>query len=65
MDSSVWSLTLSRSEAKFNSGCGWPAFFEAIPGSITTKEDHSHGWHRIEMRCAKCDGHLGAHSFFP
>lgn len=50
---------LYSSESKFDSGCGWPAFFEALPGALTIKEDFTHGMHRIEMRCAKCDGHLG------
>lgn len=50
---------LYSSDAKFDSGCGWPAFFEALPGALKILEDKSHGMHRIEMRCAKCDGHLG------
>lgn len=50
---------LYSSEAKFDSGCGWPAFFEALPGALKIIEDNSHGMRRIEMRCAKCDGHLG------
>lgn len=44
---------------KFQSNCGWPAFFDAIPGSITVYKDGSHGMVREEMRCSKCDGHLG------
>jgi peptide methionine sulfoxide reductase MsrB len=47
------------SEAKFDSGCGWPAFYEALPGALRYLEDYSHGMHRIEMRCARCDSHLG------
>lgn len=50
---------LYSSETKFDSGCGWPAFFEAIPGALKTVEDNTFGMRRIEMRCAKCDGHLG------
>jgi len=50
---------LYSSESKFDSGCGWPAFFEALPGALTIKEDTSIGMRRIEMRCAKCNGHLG------
>jgi len=50
---------LYSSKAKFDSGCGWPAFFEALPGALKTIEDNSFGMRRIEMRCAKCDGHLG------
>ncbi len=45
---------------KFHSGCGWPSFFEEIePGSIVLFQDTSHGTVRTEMRCARCDGHLG------
>ncbi len=47
-------------EHKFHSGCGWPSFFqEAEPGSLKTIVDRSHGMLRTEMRCARCDGHLG------
>jgi len=47
------------SEAKYNSGCGWPAFYEAIPESIEETEDSSFGMKRVEITCRKCDGHLG------
>ncbi|CAG8506200.1 7620_t:CDS:2 [Diversispora eburnea] len=47
------------SDTKFDSGCGWPAFFDAIPGAINRKTDNSHGMSRIEITCAACDGHLG------
>lgn len=54
---------LFRSDTKFYSGCGWPSFFEAIrPGAVEYLEDLSHGMRRVEVRCAKCGGHLG-HKF--
>lgn len=50
---------LYKGSTKFNSNCGWPAFYEAIPGALRTIEDRSFGMLRTEMRCSKCDGHLG------
>ncbi|KAK4517191.1 uncharacterized protein ATC70_000523 [Mucor velutinosus] len=47
------------SDTKFDSGCGWPAFFDSIPGALVRHEDNSHGMQRIEICCAKCGGHLG------
>ncbi|MBX2850707.1 MAG: peptide-methionine (R)-S-oxide reductase MsrB [Phycisphaeraceae bacterium] len=45
---------------KFHSGCGWPSFFQEVdPGAIVTYEDKSIYPYRTEMRCARCDGHLG------
>ncbi|KAL5512988.1 MSRB2 [Sanghuangporus vaninii] len=47
------------SKTKFNSGCGWPAFFDAIPGAVERHEDRSLGTIRTEITCAACGGHLG------
>jgi hypothetical protein len=49
---------LYKSDSKFDSGCGWPAFAEAIPGAIKRFEDSSFGMTRIEIVCANCGGHL-------
>jgi len=51
---------LYDAEHKFHSGCGWPSFFKEVEeGAITTVRDTSHGMVRTEMRCSRCDGHLG------
>lgn len=51
---------LFASETKFNSGCGWPAFYLALAGDrIKQISDISHGMKRTEVRCAKCNSHLG------
>lgn len=50
---------LFTSDTKFNSGTGWPSFFEAVEGSMKEVRDISHGMIRTEVRCASCDAHLG------
>lgn len=47
------------SGTKFDSGCGWPSFYDAIPGTVSFADDHSYGMHRIEVTCSRCGGHLG------
>jgi peptide-methionine (R)-S-oxide reductase len=51
---------LFTSDGKYDSGCGWPSFTgPAEPRAIRELSDDSHGMHRVEVRCAKCEGHLG------
>lgn len=53
-------LPLFRSSAKFESGTGWPSFYQAFdPQHVRIVRDISHGMIREEIRCARCDGHLG------
>ena len=45
---------------KFDSGCGWPSFYEAVrPEAVQLIEDRTHGMLRTEVRCARCGSHLG------
>lgn len=52
-------LPLFKSETKFDSGTGWPSFFDKIDGHIDTKPDTSLFMQRTEYHCAKCGGHHG------
>ena len=50
---------LFDSGTKFDAGCGWPSFSQAVPGAIKEIEDRSHGMRRVETVCAQCGAHLG------
>lgn len=51
---------LFGSDSKYDSGSGWPSFFQPlIPAAVASHDDNSHGMQRIEARCAHCDSHLG------
>ncbi|KAH7040330.1 Mss4-like protein [Microdochium trichocladiopsis] len=50
---------LYKADHKFKSGCGWPAYFDSIPGAITRHTDSTLGMQRTEIVCSNCGGHLG------
>jgi peptide-methionine (R)-S-oxide reductase len=51
---------LFSSDTKFESGSGWPSFYEpAVAENVELHEDHSHGMIRTEVKCRRCGGHLG------
>ena len=51
---------LFKSDTKFDSGSGWPSFFEPVsPEAVELHEDNSHGMRRVEVVCATCGSHLG------
>ncbi|MHC3437590.1 peptide-methionine (R)-S-oxide reductase MsrB [Natrialbaceae archaeon A-gly3] len=51
--------TLFDAETKFDSGCGWPSFYDVDDDRIETRPDDSHGMRRTEVLCGTCGGHLG------
>ncbi len=52
--------TLFESGTKFDAGCGWPSYWQAVDdGRVERVVDQSHGMTRVEVRCAKCGSHLG------
>ncbi len=51
--------TLFDSTTKFDSHCGWPSFYDAKDGAVEFHEDSTYGMRRVEVTCARCDGHLG------
>ncbi|MFL0806565.1 MAG: peptide-methionine (R)-S-oxide reductase MsrB [Oceanobacter sp.] len=53
------SSPLFWSDTKFDSGCGWPSFFEAVDGYLIQRLDTSHNMVRTEVICGQCDAHLG------
>jgi peptide-methionine (R)-S-oxide reductase len=52
-------LPLFASETKFDSGTGWPSFYQPLTGAVGTTEDHSYMMNRVEVHCHRCGGHLG------
>ncbi len=52
-------LPLYSSKTKFDSGTGWPSFWEPLPGAVDEADDHSFGMTRTAVSCHRCGGHLG------
>ncbi|XP_012992752.1 methionine-R-sulfoxide reductase B3 isoform X3 [Esox lucius] len=56
----VCGAPLFRSETKFDSGSGWPSFYDLVKEeSVTATDDFSYGMHRVEINCSQCGSHLG------
>ena len=55
----VCGTELFKSDAKFDSGTGWPSFDQAIPGAVKYEKDSKYGMERTEVLCANCGSHLG------
>ena len=52
-------LPLFSSKTKFDSGTGWPSFWQPLPGAVGTSSDRLLGFERTEVHCSRCGGHLG------
>ena len=52
-------LPLYSSKAKFDSGTGWPSFWQSLPGAVATREDRKFFMRRTEVHCRRCGSHLG------
>jgi peptide-methionine (R)-S-oxide reductase len=52
-------LALFSSDTKFESGTGWPSFYQPLPGAVGTTSDRSFFMTRTEVHCSRCEGHLG------
>ena len=52
-------IPLFLSDHKFDAGCGWPSFYQAVKSNVSYKEDNSINMQRVEINCSACDSHLG------
>lgn len=52
-------LPLFKSNHKFDSGTGWPSFWDTLPNAVSTRQDYKLVWPRMEYHCARCGGHQG------